>query len=291
MTDHTHRELVSPQQRMDAVPLDCARHSDDFGWQGIRIADYAVLPESDFTSPAMDHHLLVFHYTVIDDECRHYCARRQTATRLQPGQFSFIPADADNHWAFGKGTPSALHIHVDAGHFDAATTSSGLDLRDDFKVTSVQLRQISRRVQREMANNGAFGTLFADTMKQMICEEIVTLFGNGPQDVEAKDVNVCAARALIEAKFVRRIPLAGLAAVSNLSKSQLLRAFQRRFETSPHQYLLRKRVESAKRRLLSDSELPLAQIALDLGYANQSHFTRKFASATGVKPDRFRMPS
>jgi AraC family transcriptional regulator len=291
MTDLNQRELVSPKQRMEMVPVDCTKHSDDFGWQGIRIEDYADLPECDFTSPAMDHHLLVFHYTVIDGEYRHYCAGRQTVTRLQPGQFSFIPAGADNHWAFGKGTPSALHILVDAGDFDVATASSGLALRDDFKVTSVELRQIARRLQRELAGNGATGTLFADTMKQMICEEIVTLFGNGPQDVEAYGANVCAARDLIEAEFERRIPLVELAAVCDLSQSQLLRAFQRRFGTTPHQYLLHKRVESAKRRLLAGIDVPLAEIALDLGYADQSHFTRQFASATGVTPDRFRMPA
>ena len=102
------------------------------------------------------------------------------------------------------------------------------------------------------------------------------------------DANVSAARDLIEAEFSRQISLAELAEVCELSQSQILRAFRQKFGTTPHQYLMHRRVKAGQSMLLSDDTLPLAQLALDLGYADQSHFTRSFSAITGVTPDKFR---
>jgi AraC-like DNA-binding protein len=52
---------------------------------------------------------------------------------------------------------------------------------------------------------------------------------------------------------------------------------------TPHQWLIERRVDTAKR-LLKNDDLPLAQIALACGFANQSHFTRVFKLATGCTP-------
>ena len=286
---HTHPQLVSPEQRMQAVPVHCKKHSANFGWAGFRIEDYPDLPESDFCSPAMNHHLLVYHYKALDGMFRHECAGRKTEAQLRSGQHSFIPAGADNHWAFGKGAPSALHILINAEAFDKATGSSDRDLRDNFQVTSDHLQNLAKRLQIELASDGATGTLFADTMMQMMSEELVRLFGTSPKTQEDGASNVAPARDLIAAEYDRRITLAELASLCDLSQSQLLRRFQLEYGTTPHQYLLKRRVQRAKRQLLADIEVPIAQIALDLGFADQSHFTRQFSKATGVTPDKFRL--
>jgi AraC family transcriptional regulator len=52
---------------------------------------------------------------------------------------------------------------------------------------------------------------------------------------------------------------------------------------TPHQWLTERRVDTAKR-LLKGGDLPLAQIALACGFANQSHFTRVFRSFVGCTP-------
>lgn len=289
--NHRHDQLVSPEQRIQAVPVTCVKHSGHFGWDGLRVEDYPNLPESDFLSPAMDHHLLVYHYKALEGEFRHECAGRKTATRLQSGQLSFIPAGADNHWDFGKGAPSALHILIDMSTFDQATATTGLELKDDFQVTSKRLRHLAMRLQMELRSDGATGALFADTIVQMVCEDLARLFGNNGKPAETNTCNVSVARDLIAAEFDRRIPLAELAGLCGLSQSQLLRAFQRQYGITPHQYLLDRRVHTAKRQLLADVDTPIAQIALDLGFADQSHFTRLFSKSTGVTPDRFRLRS
>jgi AraC-like DNA-binding protein len=56
---------------------------------------------------------------------------------------------------------------------------------------------------------------------------------------------------------------------------------------TPHQYLVERRVEVAKSILLRD-DVPLAEVAYRLGFADQSHFTRHFRRITGASPGRLR---
>ena len=279
---------MSPETRRQEVPVTCTGHSDQFGWSGLRLEDYADLPPSDFGAPAMAHHLLVYHYKALDGAFHHSCAGRKTTTHLRDGQLSFIPAGADNHWTFGEGAPSALHILIDAESMDAALGKTNKDLRDVFQVDSDPLRDLAHRLRRELTLGGITGPLFADAMMALLGEALRSTFGEATPSDNMADANVSAARDLIEAEFSRQISLAELAEVCELSQSQILRAFRQKFGTTPHQYLMHRRVKAGQSMLLSDDTLPLAQLALDLGYADQSHFTRSFSAITGVTPDKFR---
>lgn len=69
----------------------------------------------------------------------------------------------------------------------------------------------------------------------------------------------------------------------NLSRSYFSRAFKTSTGLAPHQWLLQARIAKAKQ-LLLDADLPLAQIAIDIGFADQAHFTRTFRRAVGQSP-------
>lgn len=279
---------VTPETRRQEVPVDCTGHSDGFCWSGLGLEDYANLPPSDFLSPAMNHHLLVYHYKAFEGEFRHSCAGRKTKAYLRDGQLSFIPAGADNHWDFGEGGPSAFHILIDTASFEAATQNNGRELRDTFQFDSVPLQHMAKRLRFELKNGGATGPTFADTMLLLLGDTLISEFGETHDTDLIGEHSVAAARDLIEAEYARRITLQELADQCGLSQSQLLRTFRQQFGTTPHQYVLQRRVKAGQQRLLAEVETPIAQVALDLGYADQSHFTRAFTAQTGVTPDKFR---
>jgi AraC-like DNA-binding protein len=81
--------------------------------------------------------------------------------------------------------------------------------------------------------------------------------------------------------------LAELARACGLSRGHFTRAFKITTGLSPHQWLLRHRIEKA-RDMLVRTELPLAQIALRCGFADQSHLTRVFGMAVGDSPAAWR---
>ncbi|HEV2673816.1 MAG TPA: AraC family transcriptional regulator [Aliidongia sp.] len=82
------------------------------------------------------------------------------------------------------------------------------------------------------------------------------------------------------------VSLGELAALSGVSRFQLLRGFARELGVTPHAYLVQRRVRLV-RRLLAAGQ-PLAQAAGDAGFADQSHMTRAFVRQFGVTPGRYR---
>ena len=82
------------------------------------------------------------------------------------------------------------------------------------------------------------------------------------------------------------VTLAELAALSGVSRFQLLRGFVREIGITPHAYLMQLRVRLA-RRLLARGHAPV-QAALLAGFADQSHLTRAFVRQFGITPGRYR---
>ncbi|MCH9648424.1 MAG: AraC family transcriptional regulator [Deltaproteobacteria bacterium] len=78
-----------------------------------------------------------------------------------------------------------------------------------------------------------------------------------------------------------------MAAAASLSGYQLDRRMKRLFGLSAGQWLLKERIGHACQELI-ETRLPIAQIALDCGYADQSAFTRQFRRTTGCTPSEFR---
>ena len=81
------------------------------------------------------------------------------------------------------------------------------------------------------------------------------------------------------------ISLARLAALSGVSRFQLLRGFVREVGTTPHAYLIQRRVRLV-RQLLASGKSP-AEAAILSGFADQSHMTRAFVRQFGVTPGRY----
>lgn len=91
----------------------------------------------------------------------------------------------------------------------------------------------------------------------------------------------------IEDRISHPIALDELAQVVKLSTSYFSAAFKVTFGTSPHNYVIERRVEFAKHRMLN-SDAPLCEIALDCGLADQAHLSRIFRRVTGTTPSAWR---
>jgi AraC-like DNA-binding protein len=91
----------------------------------------------------------------------------------------------------------------------------------------------------------------------------------------------------IEAHIDEPMPLERLAAAAAVSPFHFHRQFKRSTGVTPHQYIVQMRTERAKA-LLSGSDLPLAEVAAQSGFADQSHFTSTFRRTTSMTPRSYR---
>ena len=90
-----------------------------------------------------------------------------------------------------------------------------------------------------------------------------------------------------EANYFRRISMAEAAAQCQMPATTFNRQFRLLLRMSPTEYLLAWRVEAARRKLVETRD-SLSQIAADCGFADQSHFTKRFRRITGTTPREFR---
>ncbi|MRX07383.1 helix-turn-helix domain-containing protein [Pseudoduganella sp. FT25W] len=91
----------------------------------------------------------------------------------------------------------------------------------------------------------------------------------------------------IRAHFQEDIGFKDIADQLDMSPYHFARMFKHSMQESPHQFIMRCRIESAKKMLI-ESDKSIADIAFDVGYKSQSYFTTRFALLVGVTPAAFR---
>lgn len=94
-------------------------------------------------------------------------------------------------------------------------------------------------------------------------------------------------REFLDAHFADALTLDDMARTAGVHPTHLIRVFRRFHRCTPGDYVRRRRIDFACRRLL-ETETPMAEIALEAGFCDQSHFTHVFRRHTGQTPSAFR---
>lgn len=94
------------------------------------------------------------------------------------------------------------------------------------------------------------------------------------------------AARLIHQHCGEALRLDALCEVAQLSPSQLIRGFKQRYGMTPHAFLLNRRIQLAHSRLKTGA--PLADVALEAGFADQAHFQRTFKQLLAATPGQYR---
>jgi AraC-like DNA-binding protein len=98
---------------------------------------------------------------------------------------------------------------------------------------------------------------------------------------------IARVRAFIDKNLDRNIHIKDLSAVVRRSAAHFARSFKHTIGESPHAYVMRMRLEKACHLMMTTSE-PLSQIALSVGFSDQSHLTKRFKQALGQSPSNWR---
>lgn len=120
-----------------------------------------------------------------------------------------------------------------------------------------------------------------------IAEALAALDPSARRTVEAAERRaVATARAFLDAHLADRVSSQMLERVSGLSRFALTRHFRGCLGTSPHRYVIMRRLDRA--RALIRAGTTLAEAASASGFADQAHMTRHFKKAYGISPARWR---
>jgi len=133
---------------------------------------------------------------------------------------------------------------------------------------------------------------FVDYIALAFHEHVITMYGGVPAAGDRRRGRLAPGQIrsvvdYIEGNLSGNPSIPELARECNLSPSHFAQAFRRTMHMAPHQWLLHRRVESAKQ-LLGGTDMSIAEIALSCGFYDQSHLTRVFARIQGCNPSHWR---
>lgn len=218
---------------------------------------------------------------------------RHRSRRLGKGHVSFIPANF-SVWGYSENIEQVDAVRLVLG-IDGVKTVLG-DGFDSMWLSEPRLMfydgslQALARLLSDREARDCSSALFADSVVAAMVARASNLSARSNPTRRGLGLTARQFRAVsdfIQDNLARQIRLSELAVVTELSPSQFGRAFKISTGTTPHQWHLSARIESAKR-LLLDRRVALVDIALDTGFSEQSHFTRAFRAATGVSPGEWR---
>ena len=154
------------------------------------------------------------------------------------------------------------------------------------------IRHIGAALQQGMRRPDETNQLFIDHMMLALTAHVARAYGDRPLGAERLPGSLApwqARRACekIESTVGGRVSLAEIAAEFGYSAGHFARAFKISTGLPPHQWLLHRRVDAAKQ-LMTACDLPLSEVAVLAGFANQSHFTRVFSAVVGTSPATWR---
>jgi AraC-like DNA-binding protein len=95
------------------------------------------------------------------------------------------------------------------------------------------------------------------------------------------------ARDTMDRAFAQPLDVPSLARVAYVSPAYFSRQFRETFGETPHRYLQRRRVERAME-LLRETERPVTEICLDVGFNSLGTFSRTFRDVVGESPTSYR---
>ena len=129
--------------------------------------------------------------------------------------------------------------------------------------------------------------LEAETRLHFVAERIRTALGEPPIDSHPMPGRDLAEqlRAFLDAHLYEALTMAAAVEHVGVGPTRLTRAFASVFGIAPHAYVMARRVEAARDRILRGQ--PLADVAAELGFCDQAHLTRRFRKLLGTTPGRF----
>jgi AraC-like DNA-binding protein len=171
--------------------------------------------------------------------------------------------------------------------------SGGVDLACNAGDNDPILSQLVGVVDPLLQKNLEASPLFLDQLGTTIGIHLLERYtstsniASAAQGAALSRTQLALAVEMLGSNVAGNVRVADVAQACGLSRGYFIRGFKKTTGKAPHQWILSQRVERA-RGLLMKTDRSLADVALACGFADQSHFTRVFSSATGFPPGAWR---
>jgi AraC family transcriptional regulator len=278
---------------VDLVPGTPALSSAGLPWDGVLLECHAHGPHSADTHQHLSH-FVCLHRSEPAPVAWQAHGRRGNKV-VEPGSIFLVSRGNEDSVYFPKPVRRIL-VNLEPSLLRRAVPDSpaGRDVEfvDQWGVQDSQVDYILRALEADLEAGNPAGRLFGESLICALAAHLQSRYAVKPSGIRKLRHGLPRIRLnrvieFIDANLDRPIALADLAETAGISSHYFSELFKRSVQLSPHQYVLRRRIDRA-RKLLGDPGVSVFEAAVRCGFNDQSHFTKIFHRIVGVTPTGYR---
>jgi AraC family transcriptional regulator len=174
-----------------------------------------------------------------------------------------------------------------------AAVGAGVEVIEKTSTDDPLIVQVGQALLAELEADAPGGRLYAESLANVLAVHLLRHYTVAGGETRRFAGGLSGQRlrrvlAFVADNYEHDLSLDDLAGEAGMSTFHFAREFKRATGTTPHQHLIKFRVEHAKA-LLAEGKMSLAEVGLRSGFSHQSHFTRIFRKLTGTTPQSYRL--
>jgi AraC family transcriptional regulator len=285
-------DLTNQQEAARVLPQTPLVTSYHTGWKGLTFTHYCHPPHK-----TVEHGLLQ-HSLVITDPKSCFQAERLLDGKFQHyahgnGRIDVVPAFLSHRTNWDRevefSTIAICPTLLDRTAQDLMQRD--IELIPQFAIDDPVIQQLALAIKLEIQTGCMSGRLYGESLGTALAARLVRNYATSKPSPEFKANGLPRSQLervidYMKSNLTQDLSILDLATLTGMSESHFSRSFKRSVEIAPYQYLMQQRVERAKQ-LLKKQTIAISSIALDCGFANQTHLTKVFRQMTGMTPKAY----
>lgn len=261
--------------------------------------EHTVQPPDALSLPALEKHMLVMGLNPGESQFSRFAGLEYNGVGYDQS-FFIVPAGTPSEFVWDQ-DDKAMIFDIDPQALTQTAIETDCLVHNKAELKPIvfeqdeQMTRIAMLFLHEIQTGGEGGLLFSESL--LTCLNIHLLRYYCALEAKPKDYSGGLAPyrlrqvlEYIDANLADgETSLDAMAKIANLSSYYFACQFKQSTGIPPHQYVTRQRVEKAKR--LLKQQLSIAQVGLECGFSNQSHFGRVFRKMTNTTPKRYQRQS
>lgn len=209
-----------------------------------------------------------------------------------PTQSQLIPSGVPTHWYYSGTVDFAVFYFLAGGSSTMQSLQTLADARAEplpfsDSLVGAAAQQLFVELRKAQGADIGFMERLAGVMLEQVFRALVTPVSANINPRHAHFARLQAVLNHLHANLASDLSAERLAQTAGISVAHFARVFREATGIPPHRYVLAARLDLA-RKLLTQSNLPIARIAQESGFSSQSHLTASFRVAHSVTPAQYR---
>jgi AraC family transcriptional regulator len=293
VTEALRIDLAENEDLSRLYPNKALLSSTSTDWGGLYLQYYRQPPPEMVEHSCSQHRIIIRDCTLRSPVIETFEGLNQLIP-VSPGTVRVLPAnarvsaywEAENQFMMLGFKPDLLVQQIAESNY-----SGSVELLPIINPSDPLIYSIGLTLKAELESGGIGGRLYVDAMTTALMVHLLRYY-SVQKNLFPSTVSGLPKRILrqvidyIHEYLDRDLTLMKLAAIAHMSPSYFSRLFKQSTGLSPHQYVIRCRIDRAKQ-LLLQRKVSITEIAYHLGFTHQSHFSHHFKRLVGSSPKAF----